>query len=357
MICLGAEYAGATLFGLPVMSVSEPCTRIHCSIDLTQYGKQFGDLYLRHSDNRQPLGYYPVPVISIVGAAAEDAPTALLIGGIHGDEFEGPVSLMRLVHALSPDEITGRVIILPAVNMPAVAASSRISPLDGANMNRAFPGSPDGGPTDMLAHFVESILMPECTAVIDLHAGGKASMFTPVALAARSDDAALFAANLALAGEFGLPLIWLLGALNDDRSVNAAAGRSKVPMIAVELGGGGACDPDLVAVAESGIRRCLTHIGVLQGKHPPPGESRRVEINSPDQNLYAPCAGLFDRSFRAGEKVTAGQSAGCVFPIHEPARAPVALNFPEAGVILSHGNRPMVERGEMLALVAREVVS
>jgi len=336
------------------MSTGTYKSRIHCSIDLSGEGRQIGDLRLRYSDNRQPLGFYPVPIICIGGT--EEGPTLLLIGGVHGDEFEGPVALMRLMHSLPPREISGRIIMLPALNMPAIEATSRISPLDRANLNRAFPGDPDGGPTAMLAHFVETVLMPQSDAVIDLHAGGKASVFAACALASRNEDADLSESNLALAKAFGIPLIWLLGAYNDDRSVNAAAARRKVPMIAAELGGGGGCDPVHADLAEAGVRRCLAHLGMLPAGPRDDPPSRLVEVTSAAQNIYAPCRGLFDRKFAAGEEVEAGQDAGFIHPIGEPSRPPVRLVHPSTGIVLAHGNRGHVERGEMLAMVAHDTM-
>jgi len=333
------------------MSFGEINSRIHCGIPLDRDGLQIGDLYLRHSDNRQPLGYYPVPIATIANGSG---PAVLLIGGVHGDEFEGPVALMRLIHSLDPGSVQGRIIFLPALNMPAAQASTRVSPLDDANLNRAFPGDMDGGPTAMLAHFVEEGLIPNCDAVIDLHAGGKASIFAPSALAGRNDDRALFEANLSLARTFGAPLIWVLGAYNDNRSVNAAAARKGVPMIAAELGGGGACTPELADLAENGIRRCLASLGVLDAAPGIDIVPRAVEISSPTQNLFASSAGLFDRAFSAGDEVLAGQDAGMLHSIGEPSRPPVRLVFPESGIVLAHGNRGNVERGEMLAMVAQD---
>jgi len=333
------------------MPLGKSESRIRCNIDLARAGRQIGDLQLRYSDNRQPLGFYPVPIVCIANG---DGPTVLLTGGVHGDEFEGPVALMRLVHSLSPQEIKGRVLILPALNMPALEASSRVSPLDHGNLNRTFPGDPNGGPTAMLAHFVEECLIPRCDAVIDLHAGGKAAVIAPCALAARHHDVTLFQGNLALARAFGTSLIWLLGAFNDDRSVNAAAARKKIPMIAAELGGGGGCDPVHAGLAEAGIRRCLDHLGVLADQPAPTPPPRLIEVASADQNLYSPCRGLFDRAFTAGNEVEAGQDAGFIHLIDEPSRPPVRLVFSSSGIVLAHANRGNVERGEMLALVAQD---
>jgi hypothetical protein len=331
------------------MSKQTVDSRIRVGIDLSREGRQVGDLIVTHSDNRQPLGFYPTPVIVL---ARGKGPTVLLIGGVHGDEFEGPAALMRLAQSLSVDEINGRIIILPALNKPAIEASSRVSPLDGANMNRAFPGDVNGGPTAMVAHFIEEVLLPECNAAIDLHAGGKASVFVPSALATRVADDTLYEKNMALARAFGAPVIWQLGGFNDNRSVNAAAARKGVPMIAAELGGGGGCTPQDTDLAEQGVRRCLVSLGVIDGDPQVIAPARVVAISSPEHNLYAPAAGIFDRIFTAGDDVSAGDHAGWMHFISEPQRPSLDLRFAADGMVLAHGNRGMVEPGELLALVA-----
>ncbi|MBI1386573.1 MAG: succinylglutamate desuccinylase [Rhizobiales bacterium] len=337
------------------MPESAPVSRLTSTIDLSAPGKRFGELCLRWSDNAQPLGYHAIPVVAIVG---KPGPSALLVAGVHGDEFEGPAALMRLAHALEPDEVDGRIVILPALNMPAVERSSRVSPLDGVNLNRAFPGDRDGGPSAMLAHYVEAVLMPGCDLVVDLHSGGKASVFTPCALAARDGDRLLEARNFALARAFGAQTVWVLGGFNDNRSVNAAAARCKVPMIAAELGGGGGCEPALVALAEVGVRRCLAAVGILADAPAPPdwttGRPRPVEIRSLSQNVYAPLNGVFERAFAAGDEVEAGDVAGRLYLLDEPGRVPIELRFPVSGLVLAHGNRGHAMRGDMLAMVAAD---
>jgi len=332
-------------------------SRIYCSTDLSVDGKQFGELQLRHSDNRQSLGYYPVPIITIANGKG---PTALLIAGIHGDEFEGPAALMRLAHSLGSSTLTGRVIIVPAVNMPAVEVRSRISPLDHVNMNRSFPGDPDGGPTAQLAYYVEQELIAKSDLVIDIHCGGNASVFAPCALPNRSAVESLFQSNMALANVFGAPLVWMLNSNNDNRSVNAAADRKGVPMIAAELGGGGGCELSMVELAQAGITRCLQHAGILSGKpedynEPHINEPRVVEIASPAQSLFAPFRGLFDRHFQAGDVATAGDIAGSMISLEEPDREPVLLRFAVDGIVLAHSNRGYVENGDMLGMIATDV--
>ncbi len=326
------------------MKSSHSNSRVLINIDLARPGRQVGDLRIRWSDNRCPLGYYPVPIICLAGGSG---PTVLLSGGVHGDEFEGPAALMRLAQSLSPDDINGRLIILPALNAAAVAESSRVSPLDGLNLNRAFPGDPDGGPTAMLAHFVESVLLPECDAAIDLHSGGKASVFATCTLAQLDGDNG--DANRALAGAFGAPWLWVSGAGNDNRSLNAAAARQGVSMIAAELGGGGGCDPAMTEFAEAAVLRCLNHLGVTDL---PTAAGEVPQALRPQENLVAPARGLFDRRFAAGDAVEAGQLAGQLHFCDEPARESMAVYFETAGRVLRQTNRGRLERGELIALVA-----
>lgn len=323
---------------------------LNMTVDLTAKGRQTGDLMLKYSDNSNPLGYHPIPVISLKGG---DGPVMLITGGTHGDEFEGPSAIMRLAARLSPEDLTGQVILMPALNAPALQAASRVSPLDQGNLNRAFPGDAKGGPTAVIAAHIADLLT-RCDGAIDLHSGGKASFFSPSALATQSADPALRAANLELARAFGLPLIWELGAHNDNRSLNSAADAAGIPMIATELGGGGGVDPEITDATETGLMNALIHLGVLPGQVAPT-DARRVEIASPHHSLYAPGAGVFDRAMRAGQDVRKGDLAGHFHFVMEPERASVPVRFPVDGFVLAHTCRGFVTRGDLLALVAQDV--
>ena len=334
------------------MSPSKGQNGIAVTFDLSQPGLQSGDAILRWSDNASPLGYYPLPIISINGGKG---PTLFVSGGVHGDEFEGLSAIMRLAQSLKPEDLAGQVILMPAANAPAVYASSRVSPLDGQNLNRAFPGDVLGGPTAMIANFIETQILPICDAVVDLHSGGKASFFQPCALATKVADASLFAKNMQLAQVFGFPLIWQLGQLNDKRSLNSAAERVGIPMIAAELGGGGGVDPTIADQTEQGLYNILRYLGMITGPKPNPKDIRTVELAASADTLYAPADGLFDRVISAGQDIKRGDIAGTFhFPM-EPARASLQLEFLASGMILAHTCRGMVKRGDLLALVVRDV--
>src|ERR1700730_8018514 len=162
-------------------------TRIYSEVDFTKDGKQSAFLRLPHSVHRSAYGWLPMPITCIKNGKG---PTVLLVSGNHGDEYEGQVTLIKLTRRLTADDVRGRIIILSAANFPAAMAGMRTSPIDEGNLNRSFPGDPDGRPTAAIAHYIESVLLPMADCVLDLHSGGSSLMYIPSALARRPADAA-----------------------------------------------------------------------------------------------------------------------------------------------------------------------
>lgn len=133
---------------------SSPVT---CEIDLNAQGKQQGFLHVPHSVHRSAYGWIPVPIVSLRNG---DGPTLLLMGGVHGGEYEGQIAIANLARALQAKDIRGRVILLPMANAPAATAGLRTSPIDEGNLNRLFPGDPAGTPSQIIAHYIETQLLP-----------------------------------------------------------------------------------------------------------------------------------------------------------------------------------------------------
>ena len=334
--------------------MDEVRSRIRSSIDLEELGHQVGELMIPWSDNAVPLGYHPIPIINIKNGTGKKI---LIVGGNHGDEFEGPSAIMRVSQKISVSGLNGQLLLIPGLSFDAITQSRRTNPLDNKNMNRAFPGHPNGSPTEMLAAYLENELMQNFDAIIDLHSGGKASFFMPCSLAYKSQNGKLFQKNLELAKAFGLSTIWVLGENNDNRSLNSAADRANIPMIATELGGGGGVDPEITNMAEIGIFNILSHLKIYKGSDAPTvSKFEKIEISNPRASIHSPAFGLFDRIVKAGDIISKGQTAGWFHYITEPERASIKLKFEYNGIVLAHSNRGIVKKGEMLALVANKLV-
>jgi uncharacterized protein len=323
-------------------------TRIACSIALDAPGLHVGHLAVPFSDDAHAYGVIPVP-IAVVGGS--DGPTVLLSAGVHGDEYEGQIVLRRLLRTIDPASLAGRLIMLPALNLPAVRAARRTSPVDGANMNRAFPGDPDGGPTSQLAYYVESLLLPRCHAALDLHSGGTASEYIPCSYVYSGGPMA--AKKQAMADAFAAPISVVVGATAETRSLSAACERQRVPMIATELGGGGFVSHAALRIADAGTRAVLRHLGLLPAE--PEDASRRTRpVQVPDRShfLMCPATGLFEPLVELGDTVEVGTRAGWLHDIDDPGVPPIEIRFANVGLVVARRLPAMARRGDYLFTTA-----
>jgi uncharacterized protein len=325
-------------------------TRIWTDVDYEKPGKQVGWLNLHHSVTRSAYGNIMIPIAVVAGGRG---PTALFMAGNHGDEYEGQIALCKLIRELEPAEIQGRVIVLPAANLPAALDGARVSPIDQGNLNRSFPGDPDGTVTQQIAYYADSVLFPLADHFHDFHSGGSSLDYLPFASMHQSDNEALNDRCLAALKAFGAPtsLIWMSS--RDLRYAPPAAMARGVVALGGEFGGGGEVAIDGVALIERGLRNTLAHLGIAA-----PAESappiRLIQVPGRDHFVYAPEPGLFEPAVRLGDRVEAGQEAGRVHFVDNPARAPVPCHFKAAGMVICKRHFGRVERGDCVLHLAIE---
>ncbi|MDX1402444.1 MAG: succinylglutamate desuccinylase/aspartoacylase family protein, partial [Kiloniellales bacterium] len=228
-------------------------------IDFDSDGKHLGFLRLPHSVHRSAYGWLPIPVCSIKNG---EGPKVLLMAGNHGDEYEGQIMLSRLIAELETGDLSGQMIILPMANYPAANAGLRVSPIDGGNLNRSFPGDPLGSPTQQIAYFIEECLLTRVDYLFDLHSGGSSLLYLPSMLMAWEEDDPRNNERRALLNSFALENAMLFPPQGEGYYSSAAAARKGVIALTTELGGGGTVAPDVLRLADEGLRRVLAAIGV-----------------------------------------------------------------------------------------------
>ncbi|MCV7065522.1 succinylglutamate desuccinylase/aspartoacylase family protein [Mycolicibacterium farcinogenes] len=317
-------------------------TRIWTDVDLDAQGEERGYLRLplavhSTSDGDAGYGYTGIPIVSLRNG---DGPTVLIMSGNHGNEYEGQVVAMRLLQRLSPADITGQLIVLPAANAPAVAADQRTSPLDGGNLNRNFPGRPDGQPTAMIAHYIESRILPRVEYAFDLHSGGKSIQYLPVAVIARSEDPDRFTRSLGMLEAFGLPTSMIIDhSTGGDAALIGACRRTGVFHLSTELGGGASVGDQEIRLAEHGLLRLLHHVGLLRepATTEPPATTTMLHRTPAHEYIYANSTerGLFEPLASLGDSVTEGQLVGLIRFTTAPWREPEPVLSPTDGVILA----------------------
>lgn len=321
-------------------------TRLIADIDLDGAGKRQGYIRLPQSTHESAYGFIPIPLVVIRG---KPGPTTLLTAGNHGDEYEGEVALANLSRALDADEVTGRLIILPALNLPAAIAGRRVSPLDNGNLNRAFPGDFAGTATAQIAYYVEHVLMPLCDVTCDLHSGGSSLHYVPSVVIPRWSDAGRFAKSLALVHAFDAPYAYVLNEPSaTDPTLLGAAGRQGKLFLGSELGGSGALTPANLKIAEEGLRGLLSHLGHLHGQQRQARKTKILYVGGPDYFVHTDDDGVFEPLVDIGDEVRDGQPAALIHFPERPWLEPVTCRFTRGGTVLCKRVPARVRRGDCL---------
>jgi N2-acetyl-L-2,4-diaminobutanoate deacetylase len=327
-------------------------TSIFTDVDFEKSGKQSGFLHLPHSPHEDAWGVIPIPICVIKNGKG---PTVILEGGNHGDEYEGPITLGELVRDLDPGEVEGRLIIIPAINLPAVAAGGRLSPEDGKNFNRCFPGLPTGTATEQIAFYVNDVLFPMADAFIDLHSGGSSLSIVPSAIIEPAPDSAHMKRNVDAVLAFNAPMTVVINNLGDPRTSTASSVRAGLTTVGTEMGGGGTVSPAALGVCRRGVRNVLGHLGVLpvpKAADRPSGETRIMEIPGGDGYVYASADGVFEPFHDKGAAVRAGEPAGRIHFLESPGRTPEVLRYRSDGVVFGHRQPGRVKPGNCCVVIA-----
>ena len=216
-----------------------------------------------------------VPIVSIANGAG---PTVLVIGGVHGDEPEGQVAALNLARGLQPEQVTGRVIVIPCASPEASRAYTRIWP-SGINFNRSFPGDPSGTEDEQLAHFLSTELFPLSDVVVDIHSGGRGGLHLPWSEMHWVDDPDQRRAMVDGMIAWNTDWCCVYMDIGGTGLLVGEAERQGKNVISTELGGGGHVTAEIHRLAASGLANVLRHVGVLEGEV--------VERDSPPTFLMA----------------------------------------------------------------------
>lgn len=320
---------------------------IHCEVDLDAPGKHSGFVRLPHSVHRSAYGWLPMPIASIRNG---DGPKVVVTSGTHGDEYEGQIIVSRLMQNVTPDMVQGQLVLIPMANFPAAEAGLRTSPIDEGNLNREFPGDANGTMTQVIADFIERIVLDGADYLIDLHSGGSSLVYLP---SVGMDNCAT-PEDQALAQEFttvfGLPYATLSNDTGYGYSTSAAARQGAVA-ISTELGGAGMVTPEILKMADQGVRRLLGHLGVLSGALIPeeaPAPTRYMWVDPLKHYVYASEDGVFEPLVELGDEVVAGQDAARLHFPESPDRPPVVCRFEGSGMVICKRVPARSRRGDCL---------
>ena len=321
---------------------------ISATVDFERDGVQHGFLRLPYSRDDSAWGAVMIP---ITVAKNGKGPTVLLTGANHGDEYEGPVALMDLAATIDASELSGRVIIVPAMNFPAFRAATRTSPIDKGNLNRTFPGKPDGTVTEKIADYFQRTLLPLADLTLDIHSGGKTLEFVPFCCSHRLPDKKHEQACVAAMEAFNAPYSMMLLEIDSVGMYDTAAEEMGKVFISTELGGGGTTSARTVGIAKRGVRNLLTHAGILKGeiKRSP---SQMLDMPDGDCFTFSESDGLIEPCVDLGQAVSKGDLIARVWPADRTGVKPAEYRAKMSGIIAGRHFPGLVKTGDCIAVLA-----
>jgi predicted deacylase len=328
-------------------------------IDFDQPGKHHYQVAF-HLDSTWGYSLVPLTVINGLRAGGEMLSTGVAVfGGTHGNEWEGQVAVKRLCHDLDANEMCGRVILMPQLSESACRARSRVSPLDNANMNRAFPGDSRGTISYRIADFVKTQIFPRAGTVIDLHSGGNEGGFPVCTSLHPVSDAAQRAEMETVAKLFDTAFVLIYssnmasGLLTDEAEADGKI------TIGGEFGFGGSVDRKGVKHAYEGVKNVLRYYRMLSGEivkidSDRAGEPRLMEAAGLEDYVAAPRSGIWEAAVDLGDEIEQRQLLGRLHDFDDHAESPLEIYAHRSGLLLMMHFSAAIEKGTTLYVIARE---
>jgi predicted deacylase len=329
-------------------------TGVFFDVPFDENGKHNGFISIPFSTDRSPYYQIKIPVCRIKNGPGK---RLLLLAGNHGDEYEGELCLSKLVRLLDQADIQGEITIIPFLNMPAVMAARRCSPMDHDNLNRCFPGDPAGTPTRRLAHFLEHDLFPRHDVVFDIHSGGTTMSHLPTVLAEEQPDSQAMQTVKGLLASMGLKYGFIARNGADAPTSMAAAARAGTIGLSGEFGGGGSVSTATMATLECALDNLLGALDLtarkMFGRGPTHymGPLQLLSLTSHEQAVYATRRGWFEPAAEVGDSVESGDTAGWFHDFQDIAAPQKALEFKASGIVISRRLNVDCEPGDCLIQV------
>lgn len=288
-----------------------------------------------------------------------EGPVLTLIAGIHGSEYAPILSMQEVGRLIDPSQLSGTVLIVHIANMPAFTGRTvYFGPQDMKNLNRSFPGDPDGSITERIAHVLTSEVMTKSDYLLDIHSGDANESLRPSysAYYAEAGGAEVIAESRRIAIAFGLETIVQFAgdydSLDDAIYTSAQAVKRGIPSMDVESGELGTIDVRSIQPITDGVLNVMHELGMLEGEPVLPNNplfiSSRARVYSEYTGIWYP-----DPLVQTGDYVTEGTVLGRITDYHGEELQTVLA--PASGVLLILFGTPPVNAGDNIVVVGRVI--
>ena len=252
--------------------------------------------------------------------------TLIITAGVHGCEYVGIETAKRMSEILEPMELSGNVILIPLVNKNGFFdGRKQVVPEDGKNINRAFPGKPDGTISERIAYAIEQYIYPCADFLIDLHSGDSNEDLMPLVFYPSRGEKEVNEKALQAAKKL---LVSYRVRSQAKNGLYSWAVQKGVPSLLIERGRGGLWSENEVEACMSDIYRIMAVLGIKEASFE---KTPQIDIK---EAIYeeAAASGFWYPYTKAGKMIYKNEKLGVFETYPEGKRIDIIAEFD--GVVL-----------------------
>lgn len=289
-----------------------------------------------------------LPIIIFKGK--EKGPVFTTVAGVHGYEYPPIVAVQELINEIDVQTLKGTLIVLPMANVASFYGRTPfVNPLDGKNLNNAFPGSANGTVTEQIAHLVSSQIIPQSDVFLDIHGGDANEDLLPFICYynnTATPNATALAKELSLVSgfEYVVSYPYTSTATEPAKYAFKQATQKNITALSIEAGKLGNVQEDQVKAIKASVYRMLAHLNII-------GSKSYISLFKPfslNNQVYikVPQTGIFFSKLKAGDKVKKGEKLGYITNEFGVKLENVVSSAD--GIVLYKVGTPPVNKGETL---------
>lgn len=297
-----------------------------------------------------------IPISIFQGS--KEGPVLGITAGVHGYEYPPIMAAQELVHEIDPQILTGTVILVQIANLESfLGRSPFVNPKDGKNLNRVFPGDPNGSLTDRIAAFISEEVISKCDLFLDMHAGDSPEDLMPyIAYYQHDDFPDISEKGRDMAMNMGFDHVIVFQTTGKDYMkegmpslyCSAQAFKIGIPSVDIECGKLGMAEEELSHKVTMGVMSLLAYLGMQEGEVLRPSKAfickERFYQSSPTQGIFYPLK-------KSGDFVAKGMQLGYITDFFGNTLTKIFAE--QSGLILYILGTPPVKEGETLVSIGK----
>lgn len=286
----------------------------------------------------------------------ESGPVLGITAGVHGYEYAPILASQQLIERIDPATLKGTIILVQIANVPSfLSRSPYTNPDDGKNLNRVFPGDPEGSLTERIADVITEKVIGKSDYFVDMHSGdAPEDLMAYVAYYQNDKLSKISEQGRQMAAKMGFDHVIVFKTTGKDYMkaqkpslyCSAEAFKQGIPAVDIECGRLGMIESEFVDKIVEGVESLLKHLQMVKGQ---PIVTEEIAFCEERFYLSSKHTGFFYPEKASGDYVIKGMKIGYITDFF--GRTLETIYSSASGVIFYILGTPPINKGETIASI------